>query len=81
MRILISLVIMLFFFGLSEAGVTFKGGQISSSSGNLNTEKPAERPDLKFNLSDFDSSHLNLKLSKLDAIRFERRIGVGAPLD
>ena len=52
-----------------------------SSSGNLKTEKPAERPDLIFTLSDFDSSHLNLKLSKFDAIRFERRIGIGAPLD
>ena len=69
------------FTGLAEAAVKFKGGQISSSSGNLKTEKPAERPDLKFNLSNFDSSHLNRKLSKFDAIRFERRIGLGAPLD
>ena len=80
MRILISLAITLLFLGQAEAGVTFKGGQISSSSGNLKTEKPVERPDLKFNLSDFDTSHLNLKLSKFDAIRFERRIGIGAPL-
>ena len=80
MKIFISLVITLLFLGQAEAGVTFKGGQISSSSGNLKTEKPAERPDLKFNLNDFDSSHLNLKLSKFDAIRFERRIGIGAPL-
>ena len=69
------------FIALAEAGVTFKGGQISSSSGDLKTEKPTERPDLVFNLSDFNSSHLNLKLSKFDAIRFERRIGIGAPLD
>ena len=54
MRILIPLVITLLFLGQAEAGVTFKGGQISSSSGNLKTEKAAERPDLKFNLSDFD---------------------------
>ena len=81
MRILISLVITLLFLGQAEAGITFKGGQISSSSGNLNTEKPAKRPDLKFNLNDFDSSHLNRKLSKFDAIRFERRIGLGAPLN
>ena len=26
----------------AHAGVKFKGGQISSSSGNLRTEKPAE---------------------------------------
>ena len=81
MKIFISLVITLFFLGQAEAGIKFRGGQISSSSGNLNTEKPAKRPDLKFNLSDFDSSHLNLKLSKFDAIRFERRIGLGAPLN
>ena len=81
MKFLVSIVITLIFLGQAEAGIKFKGGQISSSSGNLKTEKPAERPDLIFNLSDFDSSHLNLKLSKFDAIRFERRIGIGAPLD
>ena len=81
MRTFISILVALLFAGHAEAGVKFKGGQISSSSGNLKTEKPAERPDLKFTLSKFDSSHLNLKLSKFDAIRFERRIGIGAPLD
>ena len=81
MNIFISIIATLIFTGLAEAAVNFKGGQISSSSGSLKTEKPAERPDLIFNLSDFDSSHLNLKLSKFDAIRFERRIGIGAPLD
>ena len=34
------------FYRIAEAG--FKGGQISSSSGSLKTEKPAERPDLIF---------------------------------
>ena len=81
MKIFISIIITLIFTELAEAAVKFKGGQISSSSGNLKTEKPAERPDLIFTLSDFDSSHLNLKLSKFDAIRFERRIGIGAPLE
>ena len=81
MKIFTLLLITLFFLGHAEAGIKFKGGQISSSSGNLTTEKPAERPDLKSNLSDFNSSHLNLKLSKFDAIRFERRIGIGAPPD
>ena len=81
MKIFILIIITLIFTGLAEAAVKFKGGQISSSSGNLKTEKPAERPDLIFNLSDFNSSHLDLKLSKFDAIRFERRIGIGAPLD
>ena len=81
MKIFILIIMTLSFTELAEAAVKFKGGQISSSSGNLKTEKPAERPDLIFTLSDFDSSHLNLKLSKFDAIRFERRIGIGAPLD
>ena len=70
MRILISLVITLLFLGQAEAGIKFKGGQISSSSGNLNTEKPAKRPDLKFSLGDFDSSHLNLKLYLYHRCRF-----------
>ena len=81
MRIVFSILMIFIFVAQLEAGVTFKGGQISSSSGNLNTEKPAERPDLIFTLNNFDSSHLNQKLSKFDAIRFERRIGIGAPLD
>jgi len=76
MKICISIIITLIFIVLAEAAVNFKGGQISSSSGNLKTEKPAKRPDLIFTMSDFDSSHLNLKLSKFDAIRFERRIGI-----
>ena len=81
MKIFISILVALLFAGQAAAAVKFKGGQISSSSGDLKTERPAERPDLKFNLNDFDSSHLNLKLSKFDAVRFERRIGIGAPLD
>ena len=81
MKIFISIIMTLILIGLAEAAVKFKGGQISSSSGNLKTEKPAERPDLKFILSNFDSSHLNRRLSKFDAIRFERRIGLGAPLN
>lgn len=79
MKLFFSLLIALFFFGSVEAAVKFKGGQISSSSGGLKTEKPTNRPDLQFDLNKFDSSHLNLKLSKFDAIRFERRIGIGAP--
>ena len=79
MKLFFSMLIGLIFFGSVEAAVKFKGGQISSSSGNLKTEKPANRPDLQFDIDNFDSSHLNLKLSKFDAIRFERRIGIGAP--
>lgn len=81
MRNFLLTLLMILMIGNAEAGVKFKGGQITSSSGNLKTEKPPERPDLNYNLSDFDSSHLKLKLSKFDAIRYERRIGIGAPLD
>ena len=81
MKIFISIIMTLIFVGLADAAVKFRGGQTSSSSGNLKTERPAERPDLEFALSNFDSTHLNIKLSKFDAIRFERRIGIGAPLD
>ena len=45
LKIFISIIITLIFTELAEAAVKFKGGQISSSSGNLKTEKPAERPD------------------------------------
>jgi uncharacterized protein (DUF1800 family) len=81
MQIFVSILIALMLIGQAKAGVKIKGGQLSTSSGNLKTEEPAKRPDLIFNLNDFDSSHLNLKLSKFDAIRFERRIGIGAPLN
>ena len=80
MKNLILIVIASTFFGYAEAGVKFKGGKISSSSGSLKTEQPDQRADLNFNLAEFNSSHLNLKLSKFDAVRFERRIGIGAPL-
>ena len=59
--------------GNAEAGVKFKGGQITSSSGNLKTEKPPERPDLNYNLSDFDSSHLKLKLSKFGTFTIRKK--------
>ena len=81
MKVALITLMVCFLAGSVDAGVKFKGGQISSSSGSLKTQKPSERPDLEFDLSKFNSSHLKHKLSKFDAIRFERRIGIGAPID
>lgn len=81
MRVFLGFLLICFFTATVEAAVKFKGGKISSSSGNLKTEEPDLRPDLEFDLSKFQSGHLNKKISKLEAIRFERRIGIGAPLD
>ncbi len=60
------------------AKTTFKGGIITQSK-NLETKTPKLRKDLKFDLDDFDTSHLSIILSQNDSIRFERRIGIGAP--
>ena len=40
MKVFISIILALVFTELAEAAVKFKGGQISSSSGDLKTEKP-----------------------------------------
>ena len=64
----------------SYAKTTFKGGIITQSK-NLETKAPKLRKDLKFVLDDFDTSHLSKILSQKDSIRFERRIGIGAPLE
>ena len=61
------------------AKTTFKGGVISQSK-SLPTKNPIERQDLDFDLITFDNSHLNKIINIRDAIRFERRIGYGAPL-
>ena len=61
------------------AKTTFKGGVISQSK-SLPTKNPIERQDLDFDLNTFDNSHLNKIINIRDAIRFERRIGYGAPL-
>ena len=62
------------------AGTTFKGGIITSSK-SLSTSKPKIREDLIFNLENFDDNHLNKIILKKEAIRLERRIGIGAPID
>ncbi len=67
------------FLEKGTAKTTFKGGVISQSK-SLTTKKPIERKDLDFDLSTFDNSHLNKVVNIRDALRFERRIGYGAPL-
>ena len=57
-----------------------KGGVITSAE-ILKTQKPEPRNDLIFNLNDFDKTHLEQKLTIEEAIRFENRIGFGAPYD
>ena len=56
MRTFISILVALLFAGQAEAGVKFKGGQISSSSGSLKTEKLLRDRFENLTLSDFDSS-------------------------
>ncbi len=68
------------FVKIADAKTTFKGGIITQTK-NLKTATPKTREDLKFDLSTFDYSHLSKVIDKRDAIRFERRIGYGAPLN
>ena len=67
------------FVKIANAKTTFKGGIITQSK-NLKTVTPKVREDLNFDLGTFDDSHLNEVINKREAIRFERRIGYGAPL-
>ena len=64
----------------SEAGTTFKNGVISSGK-SLSSGKPDKRDDLKIDLKKIDQSHLDQVMSRRDAIRFERRVGIGAPIE
>ena len=64
----------------SEAGTTFKNGVISSGN-SLSSGKPEKRDDLKIDLKKIDQSHLDQVMSRRDAIRFERRVGIGAPIE
>ena len=62
------------------AKTTFKGGIITESK-PFNTTKPKERKDLIYDLKSFDGRHLNQIITKNEAVRLERRIGIGAPID
>ena len=62
------------------AKTTFKGGIITESK-SFNTTKPKERKDLIYDLKNFDGRHLNQIITKNEAVRLERRIGIGVPID
>ncbi len=62
------------------AKTTFKGGIITQSK-SLNTKKAKERTDLIYDFKGFDDSHLDMIITKNEAIRLERRIGIGVPID
>ena len=64
----------------SSAKTTFKGGVITQSK-SLHTKKPKQRTDLIYDLKSFDDSHLDVIITKNEAIRLERRIGIGVPID
>ena len=64
----------------SSAKTTFKGGVITQSK-SLHTKKPKKRTDLIYELKSFDDSHLDIIITKNEAIRLERRIGIGVPID
>lgn len=65
---------------LTFSKTIFKGGIITNSN-SLETKKPKSRSDLNFKLSEFDYTHLDQILNKNEAIRFERRVGIGSPLE
>ncbi|MFL2813219.1 MAG: DUF1800 family protein [Candidatus Puniceispirillales bacterium] len=74
------LVIFLLFSNVSLSAVKIKGGVITSAE-VLKTEKPKKRNDLIYDLKKINLSHLDKKITLKEAVRFENRIGIGAPYD
>ena len=72
------LVIFLLFSNVSLSAVKIKGGVITSAE-VLKTEKPKKRNDLIYDLKKINLSHLDKKITLKEAVRFENRIGIGAP--
>ena len=74
---------------INVQALTIKSGEtLSSTIDNENAiiavlalDKPVERPDLNFDLQTFDDGHLEEVMNLKDAIRFENRVGIGAPVD
>ena len=79
-KILLSfyLVIFLLFSNVGLSAVKIKGGVITSAE-VLKTEKPKKRNDLIYDLKKINLSHLDKKITLREAVRFENRIGIGAP--
>ena len=71
-------VLIVFYSSLSYPSVKIKGGVISSAE-VLKTQIPPKRGDLIYNLNKLDLSHLDKKITLKEAVRFENRIGIGAP--
>ena len=71
-------VFVIFSSSLSYSSVKIKGGVISSAE-VLKTQIPLKRDDLIYNLNKLDLLHLDKKITLKEAIRFENRIGIGAP--
>lgn len=78
MRLLASFIVLLALAASAHAAFVFQNG---SGGGAFETKKPAPRPDLVIDLKTIDDRHLDVVMDRRAAIRFERRIGIGAPLD
>ncbi len=79
-KIFISLnfIILLLLSNVGFSAVKIKGGVISSAE-VLKTDKPKSRDDLVYDLKKINLSHLDKKITLNEAVRFENRIGIGAP--
>lgn len=53
----------------------------TAAGASLSSGKPAPRDDLIVDLDTVDQSHLDQVMSRRDAIRFEWRVGIGAPIE
>ena len=72
------IILFAFFSTYCFSAVKIKGGVITSAE-ILKTEKPLKRDDLIYDLNKLNFSHLDKKITLEEAIRFENRIGIGAP--
>ena len=68
------------FLKKAYAKTTFKGGIIVQSK-SLPTKIPIKRKDLIYDLKKYDDSHINQVKTTNEAIRLERRVGIGVPID
>ena len=72
------LITLLLLSNVGFSAVKIKGGVITSAE-ILKTEKPKKRNDLIYDLKKINLSHLDKKITLREAVRFENRIGIGAP--
>ena len=80
LNLLLTFFVLFFNLDSLNARTTFKGGIIIQSKA-LPTKEPKVRKDLEYDLTQFNGDHLNKIINKLDAVRLERRIGIGSPPD